>query len=222
MSLTAHRSDSEIKNSVVEELKWTPGINQANIGVAVTRGTVTLSGEVESYPEKLQAEKAVLGVRGVSGIAQEITVSSRFGMVNDTDIAREAAEAIEKAVDVPDGAVKVAVHDNIVTLTGAVAWHYQRESASRTVRYLKGVHDVRNMVLIKPIVSSAGIKTAITAALIRNAVQDGKNTTVATDAAGTVTIAGTVESWSERRQVEQIAWAAPGVTAVINNLHVKN
>jgi osmotically-inducible protein OsmY len=222
MALTTQRPDSEIKSSVIEELKWTPGINPTNIGVAVTRGTVTLSGEVESYPEKLRAEKAVLGVRGVTAIAQEVTVVSRYGMVTDIDIAREAAEAIEKAVDLPDGAIRVSVHDNVVTLSGQVPWHYQRVSASRAVRYLKGVHDVLNLVLINPTASASGIKTAIAQALIRNAVQEGKNTTVTTDAGGSVRLGGTVESWSERRQVERIAWDAPGVTAVVNNLHVKN
>lgn len=222
MTQTEHRPDTELKNSIIEELRWTPSVNPTHIGVAVNHGAVTLSGEVDSYPEKLHAEKAALRVRGVTGIAQEMTVRSSFGAVNDTDIAHQAGEAIDRAVDVPKDSVKVAVHDHVVTLTGTVPWHYQRESASRAVRYLKGVHDVFNTVTIKPTASAAGIKTAIGEAMLRSAVLDAKHTTVTTDAAGTVTLNGTVQSWAERHQAEQVAWAAPGVSAVINKLQIKN
>jgi osmotically-inducible protein OsmY len=197
-------------------------VNPTSIGVAVNHGAVTLSGEVESYPEKVQAGEAALRVRGVTGIAQEIVVRSIFGSANDVDIARAAADAIDRAIDLPAGAVKVAVHNHTVTLTGVVAWHYQHDSASRAVRYLKGVHDVINIIEIKPTVSSVGIKTALDAALLRNAALDAEHTTVTTDPSGTVTLTGTVQSWAERQDSEQVAWAAPGVRAVINQLLVQN
>ncbi|MDQ2845906.1 MAG: BON domain-containing protein [Actinomycetota bacterium] len=221
MTQTEHRPDIDLKNSIIEELRWTPSVNPTHIGVAVNHGAVTLSGEVDSYPEKLHAEKATLRVRGVTGIAQEMTVRSTFG-ANDTDIARQAGEAIDRAVDVPKDSVKVAVHDHMITLTGTVPWNYQRESASRAVRYLKGVHEVFNTVTIKPTASAAGIKTAIAEAMLRSAVLDAKNTTVTADPAGTVTIEGTVQSWAERHQAELVAWAAPGVSDVINKLRIKN
>jgi osmotically-inducible protein OsmY len=222
MTTTEHRSDTALKNSIVEELNWTPNVNPTNIGVAVTRGAVTLSGEVDSYPEKLQAERAAGRVRGVVGIAQEITVRSAYGTLNDADVARAAGEAIERAVDIPAGAVKVAVRDHVVTLSGSVPWHYQHESAARAVRYLKGVHDVVNIVMIEPTASATGIKTAIDAALMRNAALDAQHTTVAADVAGTVTLSGSVQSWAERHHAEQAAWGAPGVTAVINRLLIEN
>ncbi|MGZ6855275.1 MAG: BON domain-containing protein, partial [Mycobacteriaceae bacterium] len=60
--------DDELKDAVVEELRWTPSVNSTHIGVAVTDGAVTLSGEVETYPEKALAEKAAQRVRGVTAI----------------------------------------------------------------------------------------------------------------------------------------------------------
>jgi osmotically-inducible protein OsmY len=222
MTQTQHRPDTELKNAILEELSWTPSINPTAIGVAVSGGGVTLSGEVDSYPQKLRAAEAVLRVRGVTGLAQEITVRSAFGTVNDTDIARAAAEAIDHAVDVPAGSVKVTVADREVTLSGSVPWHYQHESAARAVRYLKGVHDVINLVTVKPTVSADNIKNAIAAAMMRTAALDARHTTVTTDAAGVVTLSGTVHSWSERHHAEQVAWAAPGVSKVINKLLIKN
>jgi osmotically-inducible protein OsmY len=222
MTQTLHRTDADLKSAISDELAWTPGINHTNIGVAVNRGAITLSGEVESYPEKRLAEKAALRVRGVVAVAEEITVHSRWEGVNDTDIAREAGEALERSIDVPAGSVKATVHDHAITLSGEVAWHYQRQAAVRSVRYLKGVTNIGNIITIKPTVSAAGIKTAITDALVRSAQFEGKHAAVTADTAGAVTLEGTVHSWSERRDAEHAAWSAPGVTDVINHLHIQD
>lgn len=111
-------------------------------------------------------------MRGVTAIAQEITVRTASGAANDTDIAREAGEALQRAVDVPDS-VKVAVQDHEITLSGAVKWQYQREAAGRAVRYTKGINAVRNSITIRPGAVAAGVKTAICAALVRNAQFEG-------------------------------------------------
>ena len=69
-----HPTDAELKVAVVDELKWLPSIDSAHIDVAVEYGLVTLSGEVDSYPDKFLAEKAALRVHGVSGVFGEIRV----------------------------------------------------------------------------------------------------------------------------------------------------
>ena len=221
MTQTHEKTDSALKSAIISELAWTAGVDSAHIGVAVTDGAVTLSGEVENYPEKWRAEKAVAGVRGVTAVAEEITVRSHHG-VNDTDIAREAAEALERAVDVPAGSVTAAVHDHAVTLSGQVPWNYQREAAGRAVRYLRGVTNLHNAVSIRPEVSAQDIKTSIGAALVRTARAEAQDTAVTADHNGTVTLAGTVHSLTERRTAEYTAWSAPGVTDVVNHLRVQN
>ena len=218
MTQAERRSDAELKAAVVEELGGTPSVNSTHIGVAVTDGAVTLSGEVESYPEKSLAEKAAQRVRGVTAIAEEITVRHTWGAA-DTDIAREASEALQRAVDVPD-TVKATVHGHVVTLSGVVAWQYQRAGAARAVRYLKGVLDVLDTVTIRPTAAVADIKAAIGAAIVRNARIENQHITVATGPGGVVTLEGTVGSWAERRQAEHAAWSAPGVTGVIDHLRI--
>lgn len=218
MTKTEQRTDAELKDAVANELAWTPSVNSTRIGVAVDHGAVTLSGEVDTYPERRFAEKAALRVRGVTAVAEEVTVRKTWGAANDADIAREASEALARAVDLPDS-VKVVVRDHFITLSGPVTWHYQLEAAERAVRYLKGVTGVLNTVEIKPTVSAAGLKTAISAALVRNAQLEGKHITVTADA-GVVTLEGTVHSWSESRQANAAAWSGPGVTRVMNHLRV--
>lgn len=211
-----------MRDAVAAELAWTPNVNATNIGVAVIDGVVTLSGEVLSYPEREQAERAALRVRGVPAIADEIEVHLPGNAPSDSDIARQAAEMLDRAVDVPEGAVQAAVHHQIVTLSGDVSWQYQRAAAHRAVAYLKGVTAVVNNIRITPQPSVADTKSAITAALIRNARVEARNIDVATRPDGTVTLTGTTNSWHERRQAEHAAWSAPGVTAVENLLRVRS
>jgi len=219
MTQTVRRPDADLKRDVIDEMRWIPSIDSTHIGVAVNDGAVTLSGEVDSYPEMLLAGYAAQRIHGVTAIAQEITVRSTGGG-QDTGIAREAGEAIQRAVDVPDS-VKVAVHDHVVTLTGDVSWQYEREAAERAVRYGKGIRAVVNSIGIRPGAVAIGAKDAIGAALVRNAQLEGKQITVTTDAEGLVTLDGTVRSWAERRQAEHAAFAAPGVTGVTNHLHIE-
>jgi osmotically-inducible protein OsmY len=219
MTQTQRRTDTQLKNAIVEELDWTPNVSSAHIGVAVDNGAVTLSGEVDSYPERHYAEKAALRVRGVTAVAEEITVRHATNRPTDADIAREAGEALDRAVDVPDGVVKAVVHDGRITLTGPVTWQFQRGAAGRAVRYIKGVAAIHNEIVIKPIATSYGIKTAISAALTRSAQLESQHITV-TAHDSTATLEGTVRSWHERQQAGIAAWSAPGVTEVTNHLRV--
>lgn len=216
MKLT-ERTDTDLKTAVTQEISWLPNVNSTHIGVSVNHGVVTLSGEVDSFPERFQAEQAALRIRGVSAVAEEITVRSLPG-TNDSAIAHEAHQALERAVDVPDN-VQVTVQDHVITLTGNTTWQFQREAASRAVRYLKGVTGVRNNLIVKPVASAIGIKTAIVEALTRDALLEARNITVATDG-GHITLEGKVHSWSEQQHARRAAWSAPGVTEVTNNLRI--
>ena len=221
MTNVLHRTDSELKSAVTDELTWAASVDSTHVGVAVNDGAVTLSGEASSFPEKHAATKAALRVRGVTAVADDITVRSSYS-VSDTDLAREASEALERSVDLPANAVKATVHDHVITLSGQVAWQYQREAAFRTVRYLRGVKNVVSLITIRPKVSPADIKTSITAALVRGAQSDGRHADVTHDGTGGVTLNGTVHSWSERQAATHAAWSAPGVTNVINHMRISN
>jgi osmotically-inducible protein OsmY len=82
------KTDEQIQEDVMEELKWEPILNVSEIGVAVKHGIVTLSGSVETYSKKLAAERAAKRVTGVKAVALDIEVSlTSTGRRNDTEIA---------------------------------------------------------------------------------------------------------------------------------------
>ena len=217
MTQTTSRTSEQLRNSVLDELRWMPSVDSGRIGVSVDGGCVVLTGSVPTYPEMLLAAKAALQVRGITAVAQEMTVQGPWAAATDTEIGRQAAEAVDRAVNVPE-TVKVSVKDHIITLSGDVAWQYQREAACRAVNYIQGVTAVVNEMTVRPGAVANGIAREITAALVRNAQFEGEHLRIATDTRGVVTLSGTVRSSTEKRQAEAVCWRAPGVVTVLNHL----
>jgi osmotically-inducible protein OsmY len=212
------KTDMVLKGEVLDELEWEPSINATRIGVAVKDGVVTLTGEVESYHEKLEAERAALRVAGVKGIASEIEIHlPGTSHRSDADIARAAVDALRWNSSVPPDRIQVVVKKGWVTLEGDVDWGYQKTAAEDTVRRLMGVVGVSSQVAVKARPTAAGIKTRIEQAFKRNAEIDANRISAeVTDS--TVVLRGTVRSWSEKQEAERVAWASPGVSSVQNRL----
>ncbi len=208
------RTDLQLQQDVLAELRWEPRIGELDIAVAVRDGVVTLNGMVDSYVQKYAVERAAERVAGVQAIADDLTVRLPSQHVRtDTDIAHAVATALRWDVEVPHEAIKAMVDDGVVMLDGTVDWHFQRTAAERAVRHLTGVKGVMNRIAIAPRVSPADVSEKIRSALRRNA--ESEATRIAVDAAdGRVTLRGKVHSYADRREIERAAWSAPGVTQV--------
>lgn len=213
-------NDNILRQDIVDELEFEPSIDAANIGVAVENGVVTLTGHVSTYAQKAIAENAVLRVKGVRGIAQEIEVRP-FGanVTTDDEIAKRALNTLAWNTVIPDEAVRIKVQDGWVTLTGNVEWQYQKTAAGVAIRYLAGVRGVSNDIEVRPHASVADVKKRIEDALKRNAEVEAKAISVKVSD-GKVTLEGKVSSWAERRSTERAAWAVPGVRAVEDHITI--
>lgn len=214
------KSDMQLHKDVIEEVRWDPRVNEAEIAVSAKDGVVTLTGSVETYAQKYSAERAVERVAGVRAVADDLKVRVPGSLQRtDTDIAHAAVNALKWDIEVPDEKITVTVDAGRVTLKGDVDWNYQKTSAERAVRYLTGVNGISNLIVVKPRVSTTEVKSKIEAALKRNAELDAKLITVEA-IEGKVTLKGHVRSWSERSDAERAAWAAPGVKEVDDRLVV--
>ena len=127
--------------------------------------------------------------------------------------------SLEWDVCVPNDAIKVKVEDGRLTLIGKVDWHFQKEAAGWDVRGLQGVVGVSNQITIKPRVNAANLSETILHALHGSWFFDPNKVTVTADG-GKVKLSGSVHSWHDRQVAADTAWAAPGATAVENNIPV--
>lgn len=214
------KADSEVQQDVLAELEWEPSVKAAQIGVEVNGGIVTLAGRVASFAEKWEAERAAQRVAGVKAVTVEIDVklpgeSER----TDADIARSAENAMDWMTYLPEGTIKVLVEHGWVTLSGKVDWAFQRQGAVSAVRSLIGVKGVNDQITLRPSVSSGDIKAELETALKRRAQADAQKILI--DVTGnSVTLTGTVHSWSERLLARDTAWGTRGVQGVIDHLAV--
>ena len=221
MKSTIEKSDADLKNDILSELKFEPNVRSTDIGVLVDHGTVTLNGFATSYSEKWDAVRATKRVAGVNALADDIQVKLLDGYCrNDGDIAAAAANQIRWSATVPGDAVQTTVRDGWITLEGEVEWWYQKNDAEKAVENVMGVKGVSNQISIKPKLSADKIDADIKSAFERNALLDAGKITVETSGKK-VTLTGKVRNYAEKEEAERVAWAAAGVYSVDNQLSVK-
>lgn len=213
-------TDQQLHTEILAELEFEPEVHPERIGVSVENGVVTLSGHVDSYSQKLAAERVVKRVYSAKALVDhlEVRLSSR-DEVPDAELAEAAVQAVDHLTTVPPDSVRITVREGHLRLDGTVDQHFQRLAAETAVRHLRGIRGVSNHVEVRPGASVEDVRLQIEASLQRCAEVDAGGIGVAA-MDGRVTLTGNVRSLRERDEAEQAAWRAPGVTSVENRLAV--
>jgi osmotically-inducible protein OsmY len=214
------KSNAELQRDVQDAIKWQPLLNAAEIGVTAKDGIVSLTGVVDSYAKKTEAEDAVKNVAGVTALVEKIEVKypSSYSKTN-AEIATGVLAAFKASWDVPQDKVKVKVEAGWVTLTGDVSWYYQKEAARDAIVSLMGVTGVTNNITIKSESMESVEKAGIENALKRNWAFYENDIQVKVSG-HSATLTGTVDSMYQKNEAGSIAWNAPGVWSVDNELVV--
>ncbi|MGA2248034.1 MAG: BON domain-containing protein [Verrucomicrobiota bacterium] len=214
------KSNAELQRDVQDAIKWQPLLNAAEIGVTAKDGIVSLTGVVDNYAKKTEAEDAAKNVAGVTALVEKIEVKypSSYSKTN-AEIATEVLTALKASWDVPKDKVKVKVEAGWITLTGEVSWYYQKEAARDAILNLMGVTGVTNNIAIKSESMESVEKAGIENALKRNWAFYENDIKVQVSG-HRATLTGTVDSLYQRDEAGSIAWNAPGVWSVDNELVV--
>jgi osmotically-inducible protein OsmY len=218
---TIMKTNEELQKDVQNAIKWEPLLNAAEIGVTAKDGVVSLTGVVDSYSKKLEAENAAKNVAGVKAVVEKIEVKfTSTWNKSDLDIANEVVTALKSNLVVPKDKIKVKVEGGWITLDGEVPWNYQGEAAKKAVTYLNGVKGVTNNIKIKSEVHDEIEKEKVESALKLNWSLNSQNIKVKVSGTN-ITLTGTVSSWYQKEEAGRIAWSTPGVWSVDNELFIE-
>jgi len=215
------RSDRDLKQRVLREMKWDSRIDWASINVEVNDAVATLTGAVPSYAQKIAAQDAAHRVAGVLDVANDIEVMplDRF-IRTDSEIANAVRNALEWDALVPNELIQSTVSDGWVTLEGEVDYWREHNDAERAIRQLAGVIGVINKITIrKQEVNARQLREEIEFALERRADREAERLRIEVND-GTVDLWGRVHSWQEKRAVLGSISHAPGVTQVRDHVRI--
>ncbi len=225
------RPDKEIRKDIVQRLKWDALVDHMLIAVTVDNGTVDLAGTVGSASEKNQA-MVDAWVSGVKTVSAEDLVVERWARDKDLRGSKyaekpdaEVREAVQNALlfDPRVGFynIDVTVDEGIVTLRGAVEDLKARRAAARDARNTVGVLRVKNRIKVRPAGESGSDRVAdkVENALLLDPYVNRYDITVAVEN-GIARLYGTVDSYFDKAQADDVAARVDGVVAVDNNLVV--
>ncbi len=227
------RSDHEIKTEIEKALEWNALVDHALIDVDVNDGTVTLSGTVGSAAEKHEAriDAWVAGVMKMNDENLEVERWARdddfrrdkYETKPDTEIRQAVKDAFLYDPRVFSFNPRVEVENGYVTLRGKVDNLKAKRAAAEDARNVVGVFGVKNRLKVRPdeIRSTEQIESDIRTALIRDPLVERFEIT--TDVLnGTAYLYGTVDTYFEKSQADDVASRIRGVQEVENNLVVEN
>jgi osmotically-inducible protein OsmY len=198
-----------------------------NVKVTVQNGIATLSGTVDLYEYKVDADKRVHKVKGVEAVRNEIEVAGPT--VSDQELLAKLGEKL--AYDrVGYGnvfnAISISVENGVVTLAGHARTDVDKDSALALVSTYPGVKDVNNEIEVDPVsIMDNQTRMAVARAvygypsLNKYAIDPEKPIRISVQN-GHVELAGVVDTQADKETAFLRANGVPGVFSVKNDLQV--
>jgi hyperosmotically inducible protein len=198
-----------------------------DVKVSVENGIATLTGSVDLYEYKSDAEKRVRHAKGVSAVRNLIEVAGPT--VADKDLQTRLAEKLaydRVGYGNAFNAITVSVQNGVVTLSGHARTDVDKDSALALVSTYPGVKDVVGEIEVDP-VSIMDDRTRMEVAravygspmLSKYSIDPAKPIRISVQN-GNVELYGTVDSQADKDVAYMRANAVPGIFSVKNYLQV--
>jgi|HubBroStandDraft_1064217.scaffolds.fasta_scaffold62248_2 hyperosmotically inducible protein len=198
-----------------------------NVKVTVQNGVATLSGTVDLYEYKVDADKRVHKVKGVEAVRNEIEVAGPS--VSDQELQSKLQEKLaydRVGYGNAFNAIGVSVQNGAVTLSGHARTDVDKDSALALVSTYPGVKDVTNEIEVDPVsIMDDRTRMAVARAvygypsLNKYAIDPEKPIRISVQN-GNVELYGTVDTQADKDTAYLRANGIPGVFSVKNYLQV--
>lgn len=147
LPVSSERTDAEIAEAVVRALEWDAFVPLDKIKVTVSKGWVTLEGEVEWQYQKQDAERVVRRLTGVRGVSNLVTVKPQTPP--PSELKKRIEEALVRSAKLDAERIRVEVQGNKVILSGTVRSWAEKEEAERVAWLAPGVLSVDNRITVE-------------------------------------------------------------------------
>lgn len=138
-------ADDEIAKRALDVLRWCAVVPPNSIRIAVDKGWVTLTGNVDWQYQKIAAGDELRELSGITGIDNRIEVRPS---VQPANIKRKIEAAFHRDARLDAQGIRVSIDGNRIILDGSVqSWH-EREAAERAAWAVQGVISVENKLTI--------------------------------------------------------------------------
>lgn len=144
------KPDPDIAAAVTRALEWDAFVPIENLDVTVSKGWVTLKGEVEWDFQRRAAERAVRRLSAVRGVTNLITVRPRV-TPSPTELKRQIERALVRSAETDAENITIETAGSKVVLRGTVRSWAEREEAERVAWSAPGATEVENLITVRPL-----------------------------------------------------------------------